>query len=65
MIPSASYAFRDIYPEMQISLELLAKGKLNAKKMITHRFPIDDINQAFETARDKAHTNAVFVAISI
>jgi len=65
LIPSASYAFRDIYPEMRICLDLLSKGKLNASKMITHRFPIDDINQAFETARDKDHTNAVFVAIHI
>lgn len=65
LIPSASYAFRDIYPEMKICLDLLSKGKLNASKMITHRFPIDEINKAFETARDKEHTNAVFVAIHI
>ncbi len=65
LIPSASYAFRDIYPEMKICLDLLSKGKLNARKMITHQFPIDDINQAFATARDKAHTQSVFVAIHI
>jgi len=65
LIPSASYAYWDIYPEMQMCLDLLAKGKLNAKKMISHRFSIDDINKAFETARDKAHTDALFVAINI
>jgi L-iditol 2-dehydrogenase len=65
LIPSASYSFWDIYPEMQMSLDLLAKGKLNAKKMITHRFPLDDINKAFDTARNKEETNAVFVAITI
>lgn len=65
LIPSASYAYRDIYPEMRICLDLLAKGVLNARKMITHQFGIDDINQAFTTARDKKHTNAVFVAIHI
>jgi len=64
LIPSASYAFWDIYPEMQICLELLAKGKLNAKKMITHRFSLDQINEAFETAQDKKRTGAVFVALN-
>jgi L-iditol 2-dehydrogenase len=65
LIPSASYSFWDIYPEMQISLDLLAKGKLNAKKMITHSFPLDDINKAFETAQNKKETGAVFVALTI
>lgn len=65
LIPSASYSFWGIYPEMQICLDLLAKGKLNAKKLITHSFPLDDINKAFETADDKEHTDAVFVAITM
>lgn len=33
--------------------------------MITHRFPIDEINRAFETAQDKQNTGAVFVGIHI
>lgn len=65
LIPSASYSFWDIYPEMQICIDLLAKGKLNAQKLITHRFPLTEINRAFETALDKEHTNAVFVALTI
>jgi L-iditol 2-dehydrogenase len=63
LILSASYAFWDIYPEMKISLDLLAKGKLNAKKMITHSFSLDDINEAFNTAQNKKETGAVFVAL--
>ncbi|MEZ2337386.1 zinc-binding dehydrogenase [Mucilaginibacter sp. RCC_168] len=65
LIMSASYSYWDIYPEMQISLDLLAKGKMNAKKMITHRFSLDDINQAFDTAEKKESTHAVFVALNI
>lgn len=65
LIPSASYAFWDIYPEMQMSLDLVANGKLNAKKLITHVFPLDEINQAFETAQDKENTHAVFVALTV
>lgn len=65
LIPSASYGFWDIYPEMSICVELLAKGKINAKKMITHTYPLDQINEAFETAQNKKETGAVFVALTI
>ncbi|WP_129714706.1 zinc-binding dehydrogenase [Pedobacter sp. SYP-B3415] len=65
IIPSASYAFWDIYPEMQMCIDLVAKGKLNAKKLITHTFALDDINKAFETAQDKENTGAVFVALTV
>lgn len=65
ILPSASFAFHDVYPEQAMVLELLAKGKLNAKKLITHRFDLDQINEAFETADAKAQTGAVFVAITI
>lgn len=65
LIPSASYAFWDIYPEMQLCLDLVANGKLNARKLITHQFPLDEINRAFETAQDKENTHAVFVALTV
>jgi L-iditol 2-dehydrogenase len=63
LVFSASYAFWDIYPEMKMCLDLLAKGKLNAKKMITHSFPLQEINQAFDTAQHKEKTGALFVAL--
>jgi L-iditol 2-dehydrogenase len=63
LVFSASYAFWDIYPEMKICMDLLAKGKLNATKMITHSFPLEQINDAFETAQAKAETGALFVAL--
>lgn len=63
LIFSASYAYWDITPEMQLTLDLLAKGKMNAKKMITHSFNLDEINKAFETANNKEETGAVFVAL--
>jgi L-iditol 2-dehydrogenase len=65
IIPSASFAFHEIYPEQGMVLDLVASGKLNAKKMITHRFPIEQINEAFETADAKQETGAVFVAIQV
>jgi len=63
LVFSASYAFWDIYPEMKICLDLLSKGKLNAAKMITHSFDLGQINEAFETAHNKAETGALFVAL--
>lgn len=65
LIPSASYSYWNIYPEMQMSLDLLAAGKLDARSMITHRFPFERINEAFETAADKENNQSIFVAIEM
>lgn len=65
ILPSASFAYRDIYAEQGMVLELIAKGKLDVGKLITHRFPLDRINEAFDTAQDKQRTGAVFVALTM
>jgi L-iditol 2-dehydrogenase len=65
LIPSASFSTWKLDAEQGIALELLGKGKLNAKKLITHRFALDQINEAFEVAQDKKNTGAVFVAITL
>jgi L-iditol 2-dehydrogenase len=65
LIPSASFALRDIYPEQGEVLELIARGKLRTQDLITHRFPLDEINRAFEVAQDKASTQAIFVGLEI
>lgn len=65
LIPSASFAMHDIYREQGMVLDLLLKGRIDVKKMITHRFSLDHINEAFDTADRKEETGAVFVAISI
>jgi L-iditol 2-dehydrogenase len=65
LIPSASFSFHGLDAEQGMALELLSKGTLNASKLITHRFGLDQINQAFETAADKAHTGTTFVAITM
>lgn len=65
LMPSASFAYHQIYPEQGQVVELIANGKLPVAKLITHRFPLDRINEAFEVARDKEGTGAVFVALEI
>jgi L-iditol 2-dehydrogenase len=65
LIPSASFSFHKLDAEQGMVLELLSRGKLDAKKLITHRFGLDQINQAFDVAQDKENTGAVFVAVTI
>lgn len=65
LIPSASYSFWDIYPEMPMCLELMARGKLKARPLITHSFKLADINKAFQTANDKEKNGSIFVALEI
>ncbi len=65
LIPSASFALRDIYPEEAEVLELIARGKLRTQELITHRFPLDEINRAFEVAQAKDDTGAIFVGLFI
>jgi threonine dehydrogenase-like Zn-dependent dehydrogenase len=65
LIPSASFAMHDIYREQGMVLDLISKRRIDVKKMITHRFSLDQINEAFDTADRKQDTGAVFVAISI
>jgi L-iditol 2-dehydrogenase len=65
LIPTASFAYRDIYTEQGEVVELIAKGKLPVKKLITHRFKLDEINKAFDVDNEKERTGAVFVAITI
>jgi L-iditol 2-dehydrogenase len=65
LIPSASFALHDIYPEEAEVLELITRGKLKTQELITHRFPLDRINEAFEIAQDKERSKAVFVGLEI
>lgn len=50
-------------PEFKIVTDLLVDGKLHATQMITHKFPLDEINKAFETAVDKEKTKSIKVVI--
>ena len=65
LIPSASFAFHDIDPEQAMVLELLARGKLRTQPLITHRFPLDRINEAFDVAQAKEETGAIFVCLDV
>ncbi|MFW9957787.1 MAG: zinc-binding dehydrogenase [Candidatus Odinarchaeota archaeon] len=49
--------------EFSISLEHLSKGKINAKDLITHKFPLDKASDGFETALNKEKTHSIKVQV--
>jgi len=57
------YGYWTHMKEFAISLELLAKGKVTAKPLITHRYSLERISEAYETAIDKERTKSVKVQI--
>lgn len=46
VVPSYSVS----HVETRIALQLIASGRINTKDLITHRFPLDRIQEAFHTA---------------
>ena len=65
LTPSASFAFHDIHAEQVEVLDLVTRGVLKTQELITHRFPLDQINEAFEAAQDRGRTGAVFVGLTL
>ena len=63
IIPVSGFYFWGNDPEFQIVTDLLVQGKLHAAEMITHRFPLEKINEAFETAVNKKETNSLKIII--
>jgi threonine dehydrogenase-like Zn-dependent dehydrogenase len=50
-------------PEYQIALEMLMRGQLQASPLITHRFPLGRIGEAFAAADDKRSSGALKVLV--
>ncbi len=59
-----SYALRGSRPEFAIALDLLARGALQAAPLITHRFPLERIAEAFAAADDKTVGNSIKVIVN-
>lgn len=50
---SNCYGFSGQRTDFQWSIDLIASGRVPATELITHRYRLDDIRDAFETAADK------------
>lgn len=63
LIGVSSYAYWDNVPEFSIALDLLARGVIDVKPLITHKFPLEKINEAFETAANRKKSKAIKVLV--
>lgn len=50
---SSCYGYSGVRKDFEWSMALISSGKIPAGKLVTHRFPLEDIGAAFETASDK------------
>jgi len=58
-----SYAYWNYATEFEIALQMMADRHLNAKPMITHRFPMSRIKEAFDTTLNKQSSKAIKVVV--
>jgi threonine dehydrogenase-like Zn-dependent dehydrogenase len=49
--------------EFQITLDMLAEGRLQAEPLVTHRFSLDRIGEGFKAANDKQASGALKVVV--
>ena len=54
VIFSSCYSVLDGRHDYEIAIELMSSGRVELKQLVTHRFPLSDIQQAFDTADDKS-----------
>jgi 2-desacetyl-2-hydroxyethyl bacteriochlorophyllide A dehydrogenase len=58
-----SYGSWEGVRELQIALDMVASGRVQAEPLITHRFPLTEIAVAFQAADDKKASGALKVVI--
>ncbi len=58
-----SYAHRGSRPEFAVALDMLARGQFQAAPLITHRFSLEQIAEAFQVADDKAAAQSIKVLV--
>ncbi len=63
VIWSFCYGRRGGKTEFQVAIDLLAAGKLDPNLLITHRFNLDDINEAFAVAAGRDQYGSVKVLV--
>jgi L-iditol 2-dehydrogenase len=59
---SNCYAYTGMETDFQAAIELISSGKVAATRLVTHRFPLTEISQAFKVAADK-HSGVVKVHV--
>ncbi|NLC57656.1 MAG: alcohol dehydrogenase catalytic domain-containing protein [Armatimonadetes bacterium] len=62
LVGSNCYGLVDGRRDFALAIDLLASGRVDPSPLVTHRFPLAEIQQAFETASNKS-TGAVKVLV--
>ena len=60
---SNSYSISGRQSEFEAALSMLASGRVVATPLITHRYRLSDIKEAFEVANDKHRSHAIKVIV--
>ena len=50
---SSCYGYSGMRKDFEWSADLISSGRVPVSKLVTHRFPLDEVGKAFETAADK------------
>ena len=50
---SNCYGYSGLHTDFQVAIDLIASGKVDVTKIVTHRFPLSQITEAFTVAADK------------
>ncbi|TAK21366.1 MAG: hypothetical protein EPO26_15700 [Chloroflexota bacterium] len=58
-----SYASWNGVREYQIALDMVVEGRVQAEPLVTHRFPLTRISEAFQAADDKKGSGAIKVVV--
>ena len=68
IIPSMGYGLEIFNGKkirtFQIAMDLLSSGKVNIEEILTHKFKVEDYEEALTVALDKSINNSVKVAFS-
>lgn len=50
---SLCYGYSGMATDFDAAIDLIASGRINATRLVTHRFPLENIEEAFQVAADK------------
>lgn len=53
VIGSNCYGFTGMDTDFDAAIELISSGKVDATKLVTHRYPLEDVVEAFRVSADK------------
>lgn len=60
---SNCYGYSGVVTDFHASIDLISSGRVDVSQIVTHRFPLDEIREAFRVAADK-HTGSIKVHLN-